>query len=162
VKAPAAKTVVAYLKGLAPERRAALSAVREVILDHLDGDFEEGLQYGMIGYYVPHRVYPKGYHCNPKEPLPFAALGAQKSHNALHLMAVYGSKELDAWFRGEWAKSGKKLDMGKACLRFESADDVDLKTVGKLFARVPAKKYVQTVEAQLAGRATGKKAAAKR
>ncbi|HYE03661.1 MAG TPA: DUF1801 domain-containing protein, partial [Phycisphaerales bacterium] len=113
-----ATTVEAYLASLPPERRAALQAVRRVILDNLDRDFEEGMQYGMIGYYVPHRVFPPGYHCDPKQPLPFAGLASQKNYMSVYLMGLYGAPEEESWFRRAWAASGKKLDMGKSCIRF--------------------------------------------
>src|SRR5262252_4656184 len=84
-----ASFVDAYLRALPEDRRAAISAVRKVILENLDASYEEGMQYGMIGYYVPHRVYPKGYHCDPKQPLPFAALASQKNYMSLYLMSLY-------------------------------------------------------------------------
>src|SRR5437773_7983115 len=112
-----ASTVKEYLAGMPEDRRAAIQAVREVVLKNLDRDIEEGMQYGMIGYYVPHRVYPSGYHCDPKQPLPFAGLGSQKNHMALYLMCVYLNSKQGEWLRKEWEKTGKKLDMGKACIR---------------------------------------------
>lgn len=160
--------VEAYLKSLPADRRAAISAVRDVILKNLDKDYEEGIQYGMIGYYVPHRVYPKGYHCDPKQPLPFAALGSQKNYMSLHLMCVYGGGPDDSaankhaqWFRDAWAKTGKKLDMGKACIRFKKADDLALDVIGELIRRVPAAKYIAVFEASLAQRAKAKSKAAR-
>lgn len=136
-----------YLSGLPADRRAALQAVRTVILQNLDADYEEGIQYGMIGYYVPHRVYPAGYHCDPREPLPFVTLGAKKNHLAVYLMCCYGDEKHDAWFREAWAKTGKKLDMGKACLRFKKADDLALEVLGEAIRRVPAKAYIARMEA---------------
>src|SRR3954469_15434727 len=94
----AASTVDEYLAGLPDDRRAAISAVRKTILGNLPAGYEEGMQYGMIGYYVPHSLFPAGYHCNPKEPLSFASLGSQKNHMALYLMCVYGDSELREWF----------------------------------------------------------------
>ncbi|HXY36273.1 MAG TPA: DUF1801 domain-containing protein, partial [Planctomycetaceae bacterium] len=105
-----ATTVAGYLADLPEDRRSALQAVREVILKSLDKDFEEGMQYGMIGYYVPHSVYPPGYHCDPRQPLPFANLGSQKNHMALYMMCLYGDPNQLKWFETEWKKSGKKLD----------------------------------------------------
>jgi hypothetical protein len=130
-----------YLGALPLERRAALSAVREVILKNLDKGFEEGIQYGMIGYYLPHSVYPPGYHCDPKKPLPLAALGAQKSHLALHLMFLYGDEEALGVFQQAYAASGKKLDMGKGCLRFKKLEDLPLDVIGQAFARVSLAKW---------------------
>jgi len=88
-----ATTVEQYLSELSPDRRTAIEAVRAVILKNLDKDFEEGIQYGMIGYYVPHRIYPAGYKCDPKQPLPFASLASQKNHMALYMMCLYGSAD---------------------------------------------------------------------
>src|SRR5690349_11593874 len=101
-----ATTVDEYMASLPEDRRAALGAVRDVILKNLPEGYEEGMQYGMIGYYVPHSVFPAGYHCDPKQPLCFAGLGNQKNHMSVYLMSVYGSEELRAWFESEWKKSG--------------------------------------------------------
>ena len=171
-----AKTVEAYLASLPEDRRAAISAVREVILKNLDSDYAEGMAYGMIGYCVPHRIYPPGYHCDPRQPLPLANLGSQKNHMALYLMSVYcGCSEEDeasrhsAWFRKAWAETGKKLDMGKACIRFKKADDLALDVIGEAIRRVPAKKYIAYMEAALvaarvakAARKAAKKTASKK
>ena len=97
-----AKTVEAYLASLPEDRRAVLEAVRAVILENLDGAYEEGMQYGMIGYYVPHSVYPAGYHCDPKQPLPFAGLAAQKNHMSVYLMGLYGDAKEAARFEKAW------------------------------------------------------------
>lgn len=150
--ANSAKAVEEYLAGLSEDRRQAIQAVRKVILDNLDKDYEEGMQYGMIGYYVPHSVYPPGYHCNPKEPLPFAGLGSQKNYMALHLMPVYGNTELGDWFREAWAKTGKKLDMGAACIRFKKVDDLALDVIAEAIRRVPTAKYIAFCEAVVKGR----------
>jgi hypothetical protein len=145
-----AATVDQYLAELPDDRREALAAVREVILKNLDKDYEEGMQYGMIGYYVPHRVHPAGYHCDPMQPLPFAALASQKNYMSLYLMCVYGESEHSKWFRKAWADTGKKLDMGKACVRFKRLEDLPLDVIGEAIRRVPAKKYVAVCEAAAA------------
>jgi hypothetical protein len=137
-----AKTVAEYLDALPADRRVALAAVRGVILNNLDRDFEEGMQYGMIGYYVPHRIYPAGYHCDPKQPLPFACLASQKNYMSLYLMSIYGDGKHLEQFRRDWAKTGKKLDMGKSCIRFKKLDDLPLDVIGKAIARVKAKNYI--------------------
>ncbi|MFN7992979.1 MAG: DUF1801 domain-containing protein [Bryobacteraceae bacterium] len=151
-----ATNVEAYLNSLPEDRRAAVSAVRETILKNLDPSYEEGMQYGMIGYYVPHRVYAKGYHCDPKQPLPFAALASQKNYMSLYLMSLYCGcgddsppNEHSRWFREAWGKTGKKLDMGKACIRFKKIDDVPLDVIGEAVRRVPASVYIQFCEASL-------------
>jgi Domain of unknown function (DU1801) len=158
-----AKTVAQYLKELPEDRRTTVEAVRKTILDNLDADYEEGMQYGMIGYYVPHRVFPPGYHCNPKQPLPFACLASQKNHLSLYLMSCYGEGVESASFRTAWAKTGKKLDMGKSCIRFKSLDDLALEVIGDAIREMPATKYIARYEAFLEKYAprTAKKAAAK-
>jgi hypothetical protein len=142
-----AATVAEYLATLPDDRRAVIEAVRKVILENLDDSYEEGMQYGMIGYYVPHRVYPAGYHCDPKQPLPFAGLASQKGHMSLYLMCVYGDSGLRGWFEEAWTQSGKKLDMGKSCVRFKKLDDLALNVIGEAIRRVPARTYIEHVEA---------------
>jgi hypothetical protein len=144
-----ATTVAAYLAELPEDRRKAIETVRQVVLKNLDKDYEEGMQYGMIGYYVPHRVYPPGYHCDPTTPLPFAGLASQKNHMALYLMCVYGESDHSTWFREAWAKTGKKLDMGKSCVRFKKVEELALDVIGEAIRKVPAKKYVAHCEAAL-------------
>lgn len=141
-----ATTVAAYLKSLPAERREAITAVRRVILDNLPDGYEEGMQYGMIGYYVPHSVYPAGYHCDPKQPVPFAGLASQKNYMSLYLMCVYGNHDHEAWFRTAWEKSGKKLDMGKGCVRFKRVEDVPLEVVGQTIRRVPVDEFLRYYE----------------
>lgn len=155
-----ATTVTAYLASLPPDRRATIATVREVIRSNLDPAYEEGMQYGMIGYYVPHRVYPPGYHANPKQPLPFAALASQKNHLSLYLMGVYtgsddggGESKQARWFREAWAKTGKRLDMGRACVRFKRVEDLALDVIGEAIRRIPAKTYIAEYEATLGGTA---------
>jgi hypothetical protein len=152
---PTFSTVQQYLASLPADRREAISSVRKVILKNLGKGYEEGIQYGMIGYYVPHEVYPPGYHCDPKQPLPFAALGSGKGQMSLHLMCLYdgcggpdGSGEkLLAWFQTAWAATGKKLDMGKACIRFKSADDLALDVIGEVIRKMPASKWIKIMSA---------------
>jgi hypothetical protein len=151
-----AATVEQYLAELPEDRRAAIAAVRETILKNLDKDYEEGMTYGMIGYYVPHRLFPAGYHCNPTQPLPFANLASQKQHMALYIMGLYSAgdgsvtNETLRWFQQAWAKTGKKLDMGKACIRFKKLDDLPLEVIGEAIRRLPAKTYIKHYEAALA------------
>jgi hypothetical protein len=152
-----ATTPEQYLAELPDDRRKALEAVRRVLLENLDQDYEEGIQYGMLGYYVPHRVYPAGYHCDPKQPLPFAALASQKNYMSLYLMCVYGDTPHSDWFRKAWAKTGKKLDMGKSCIRFKKVEDLALDVIAEAIRRVPAKKYIEQCEAALKASAGRKK-----
>ena len=153
------KTVRDYLNALPADRRAAIETVRTVILANLDRDYEEGIQYGMLGYYVPHRIYPAGYHCDPKQPLPFAALASQKNYMSLYLMSVYGDEAGARAFRQAWEKTGKKLDMGKVCIRFTSAEQVALDVVGDTIRRIPAKRWVEIYEASRTDAATRAKGA---
>ena len=142
-----ATSVAAYLKQLPADRREMIAKVRQVILENLDADYEEGMQYDMIGYYVPHRVYPAGYHCDPKQPLPFAALASQKNYCAVYLMGVYEDADHAKWFEEAWAKTGKKLDMGKCCVRFRKLEDLPLEVIGESIARIPAKLHIERYEA---------------
>lgn len=154
------KTVSDYLAELPPERRAALVAVQAVITQNLDPDYEEGMQYGMIGYYVPHRVFPPGYHCDPRQPLPFAGLASQKNYMSLYLMATYGDEGEQQWLRTAWAQAGKKLDMGKSCIRFKKLDELALEVVGEAIRRVPAKAFIERYQATLRSRGSSGRAAA--
>ena len=164
-----ATTVSEYLEALPLDRRETVEAIREVILANIDPAFEEGIQYKMIGYYVPHSIYPDGYHCDPKQPLPFASIASQKNHIGIYLFCIYGNKGEEEKFRKEWLATGKKLDMGKACVRIKRLDDVPLAVIGRAFRRLTAKKFVafyeNAREEQAAGKKrkpTAKKAAAKK
>lgn len=150
-----AASVEEYIASLPEDRRAAIEEVRKVILANLDHEYAEGMSYGMIGYYVPHSVYPKGYHCDPTKPLPFAGLASQKNHMSLYLMCVYMSPEREAALRAAWAKTGKKLDMGKSCIRFKKAEDLALEVIADTIRAVPARTYIEHMEAALARRAGG-------
>lgn len=157
-------TVTQYLAALPKERRAALQAVRKVIRDNLGEGYAEGMQYGMIGYFVPHSVYPPGYHCDPKQPLPFMSIASQKNHMAIYMFCIYSSPAEQQWFHDAWARTGKKLDMGKSCVRFKKVEDLALDVVGKAVKRAPVKKFIAHYEATLghAGRAPAKKKTAKK
>ena len=161
-----ATSVGEYLASLPPERRAAIEVVREVILRNLDKDYEEGMAYGMIGYYVPHRIYPAGYHCDPRQGLPFAALASQKNYMSVYLMGLYcgcidgvSDTGLARWFREAWASAGKKLDTGKACTRFKRVDDLALDVLGEAIRRMPSRLYIEEYEKSRAMSASGSKAA---
>jgi hypothetical protein len=151
-----AATVDQYLAELPEDRRQAIAAVRKVIRKNLDKDFEEGMQYGMIGYYVPHRLYPAGYHCDPRQPLPYACLASQKNHMSLYLMPLYGDAAALKWFQGAWAKTGKKLDMGKSCIRFKKVDDLALDVIGEAFQRTNAQRYIKLYESAIKNMRQGK------
>jgi Domain of unknown function (DU1801) len=140
-----AATVEAYLKELPADRRAAIGAVRDVILKSLNKDYDEGMYYGMIMYYLPHSIFPAGYHCDPTKPLGVVALASQKQYMSLYLDPA----EHADWFHAQWAKAGKKLDMGKVCIRFKRVEDLALAVIAEFLRRMPPKKLV---ESYLAGR----------
>lgn len=144
-----ASTVDEYLAELPADRRTAIQAVRKVILKNLRKGFEEGMQYGMIGYHVPHSLYPAGYHCDPKQPLPFAGLASQKNYMSLYLMCLYSNAKEVQEFRQRWAETGKKLDMGKCCVRFKKLEDLALEIIGEAIARVTVKDHIAFYEAAL-------------
>lgn len=121
-----AATVEQYLAELTPDRREAIETLRKVFRKSLDKKVEEGMQYGMIGYYVPHSVYPPGYHCDPKLPLCFAGLASQKNYMSMYLPVYMGGAAEEKRFRAAWEKTGRKLDMGKCCIRFKRIEDVPL------------------------------------
>src|SRR2546421_6262597 len=154
-----ASTVAQYLAALPADRRAALSAVRKVINENLPEGYEEGMQFGMIGWYVPLSMYPAGYGENPKVPLSFVALASQKSGMVLHFLCFYGHPTLSTWFTSEYKKSDKKLDMGKGCVRFKSLEDLALDVVGRTVARVSAEEHMANYQAAraLLGKSSAKK-----
>jgi len=157
-------SVARYLASLPKDRRDAMQAVRKVIRANLDPKFKEVVQYGAIGYVVPHSVYPAGYHCDPKQPLPFAGLASQKNHISIHLFCIYMIEDEQNWFRDAWAKSGKRLDMGKSCVRFRKIEDVAPDVIGKTGKRITAKKFIAAYEAAFSksGRPARKKTAKKK
>jgi len=154
-----AKTVEEYLASLPEDRRVAVETVRKAIRKNLDKGYEEGMQYGMIGYYVPLRLYPAGYHCDPKQGLPFAALASQKNHLAFYMMSLGDPRE-QAWFEGAWKATGRRLDMGKCCVRFKKLADAAVDVIGEAVKRMPAKAYIEFYESARAEAAAGKDARA--
>jgi hypothetical protein len=139
-----AATVEEYLQELPEERRAVIAAVRKVILKNLPKGYRESVNFGMIAYEVPLERYRTTYN---KQPLCYAALAAQKNHYALYLMCVYGSEKLLKEFRDDFKKAGKKLDMGKSCVRFRKLDDLPLDAVGRMIARIPMERWIEIYEA---------------
>lgn len=138
-----ARTVAQYLKELPADRRAAVEEVRALVVANMDPLLEEGMQYGMISWYVPFSVFPDGYHTTPKQPLPFACLASQKNYLSLYLMSVYADGTPgENWFRTAWAASGKRIDMGKACIRFKRTEDLALDVIAEAFRRITVKDYL--------------------
>jgi hypothetical protein len=143
-------TPLTYIQGIEDDhRRAAFEQLRETVLGNLPEGFEEAMSYGMIGYVVPHRLYPAGYHCDPKLPLPFVSIAAQKNFIALYHMGIYAMPELMDWFVTEYPKHSKaKLDMGKSCIRFKKANDIPLELIGQLMQKVTLETWVGVYETQ--------------
>ena len=142
------KDVEEYLAALPEARHEAITAIREVILKNLPKGYEEGMQWGMPSYFVPLSAYPSGYNCQPDQPLPFVGFASQKNHMAFYGFCIYMDEELKNRFVEEWKNTGKKLDMGKSCVRFKKLEDVPLKVIGDAVKRVPMKKYIKQYEEQ--------------
>ena len=142
-----ATTVAAYLKELPPARRSALAAVRKVVRANVPAGYEESMLWGMICWSVPLEHLPKTYNA---QPLSYVALGAHKNYNALYVMRVYGEKKQETTLRDGFEAQGKKLDIGKACIRFKAADDLALDVIGKLLASTPMEMYIKIYEASRA------------
>ncbi|MFO0946963.1 MAG: DUF1801 domain-containing protein [Planctomycetota bacterium] len=140
------KTVEEYLATLPEDRRSVLEVVRKVILANLGEGFEEGMQYGMIGYFVPHAVFPAGYHCDPRQPLPYLSLASQKNYMSLYLMCLYMDPSRERRFCEAWANAGKRLDMGKCCIRFKRVDDLALDVLADALRGISAAQHVEAYE----------------
>ena len=145
-----ASNVNDYLAGLPEDRQAVMTSLRNAIKKNLPKGFEEAMGYGMPGWVVPHKLYPPGYHCDPKTPLPFMGIASQKNHIAVYHMGVYSSEELLAWFQAEWPKhSSKKLDMGKSCIRFRKPEDVPIALIGELASKMTPAEWIEMYEQRL-------------
>ena len=136
-----------YLASLPENRRRAISALRDTILEHLPEGYEEGVQQGVISYYVPHSICSDGYHCDPAQPVPFAALSAERKKMSLHLFCVYVDPAAKERLVSGWKASGHKLDMGASCVRFSKLEDVPLDVVGELIASLPVADFLERYEA---------------
>jgi hypothetical protein len=118
------------------------------VKQNLPQGFEETMQYGMISYVVPHSIYPKGYHCKPKDALPFISIGSQKNFIVLHHLGIYGDTALLSWFKEAYAKaSTAKLDMGKGCVRFKKMEQMPFALLGELAAKITVQQWIETYEA---------------
>jgi len=145
-----AETTEQYIEQLTDERKIAVGQLRKVILDNLPKGFSETLSYGMIGFVVPHSIYANGYHCNPKQPLPFISIASQKNFVALYHMGLYANPELLKWFTDEYPKHCKtKLDMGKSCIRFKKPDQIPFELIGELCSKMTTKQWIEIYETNL-------------
>jgi len=152
-----ARNVREYLASLPQERRRAISAVRRVVLDNLPAGFAEGMQYGMIGYFVPHAVYPGGYHVNPEEPLPYAHLASQKNYMALYLSCACLNEARRAAFERAWRARGDKPDMGKSCIRFKRLEQMPPALVGGAIAALSCAEFIAQYERRIGARHTARR-----
>lgn len=142
-----AKTVDGYIESLPEERRLAVSKLRQTLKKNLPKGFSEAMGYGMPGYVVPHKLYPAGYHCDPKQPLPFAGFASQKNSINLYHMGIYADPELLKWFRSEYPKHCRsKLDMGKSCIRFKKIEDIPYQLIGELASKMTPEDWIGTYE----------------
>ena len=151
-----ASTVTEYLAALPEDRRAAMIAVRAGINRALPAGYTEGIQFGMISWFVPLTTYPAGYGGNPREPLPLVSLVSQKSGMALHMICFYAQPALLEWFNEQYAASGKKLDMGQGCLRFKTLPDLALDVIERTVARLPVSEYAAGYKAMREAMGKGK------
>lgn len=144
------KTAEEYFEAIPEERKAAMQKLRDSILKNLPKGFEEAMGYGMLGWQVPHSAYPAGYHCDPKQPLPFLGIASQKNFIALYHMGIYADKELHDWFVGEYPKYVKtKLDMGKSCIRFKKPETIPFELIGELASKMTMQQWIDLYEANL-------------
>lgn len=140
-------TVSEYLANLPEDRIEAFNKIRQVVLSSLPEGFEECMNYGMIGYVVPHSIYPSGYHCDPKLPLPFMNVASQKNFIAFYHMGIYGNPELMNWFVSEFPNYSKaKLDMGKSCVRFKKMNEIPFELIGELVKKMTVADWVNQYE----------------
>ena len=142
-----AETPEEYLSKICDEQREPVQKLRKIVKDNIPQGFEETINYGMIGFIVPYSLYPKGYDCKPKQPLPFINIAAQKNHISLYHMGLYASQELLNWFTEEYPKYSKsKLDMGKGCVRFKNNQEIPYDLIGQLAQKASVNDWIKTYE----------------
>jgi len=145
-----ADTPEQYINLLPDDRKQVIIKLRKTILDNLPEGFAEVMNYGMVGYVIPHSIYPKGYHCKPELPLPFMNIASQKNFIALYHIGIYADKKLADWFTEEYPKYCKaKLDMGKGCIRFKKLDQIPYKLIGELTAKISSSDWIKIYETSL-------------
>ena len=145
-----AETPDQYIEQIPQERQAVMQQLRDVIKTNLPDGFEETMSYGMIGYVVPHSLYPDGYHCDPKLPLPFMNIASQKNFIAVYHSGIYADPDVMQWFVNEYPKYVKtKLDMGKSCIRFKKPDQIPLQLIGELATKMTPQQWINTYEANI-------------
>jgi hypothetical protein len=144
-----AKTVEEYISQVPENQREAIILLRQTVLENIPEGFSEEMSYGMIGYVVPFSLYPKGYHCNTKLPLPFLNLAAQKNFIAVYHMGIYANPELYNWFITEFPKHSKlKLEMGKSCMRFKNGGPIPYEFIGELVQKMTVENWIELYESR--------------
>lgn len=139
-----------YIASIPEERQEVINRMRQVILGSLPKGFEETINYGMVGYVVPHGIYPDGYHCSPELPLPFMNVASQKNFVALYHMGIYANQDLMNWFVTEYPKHCKtKLDMGKSCIRFKKMDQIPYDLIAELASKMTPQDWIDLYEKQI-------------
>lgn len=142
-----AKTPDEYIAELPEDRKVAVQKLREIALKNLPKGFKEVISYGMLGYVVPHELYPKGYHCTPDLPLPFFNIASQKNSINIYHMAIYADSDLNKWIVDEYPKySSAKLDMGKGCIRFKKVDAIPFEMIGELLSKISPQQWIEMYE----------------
>ena len=142
-----ASTPEEYISQIPEDRQPVVEKIRAIIKENLPEGFEEGITYNMLGYYVPHSIYPDGYHCDPKQPLPFMNVASQKNSVNLYHSGIYANPEFHDWFVNEYPKHSKrKLDMGKSCVRFKKMDDIPYELIAELCTKITVEDWINTYE----------------
>ncbi|MES2691706.1 MAG: DUF1801 domain-containing protein [Bacteroidota bacterium] len=142
-----ATSVDQYMDEVPEERKEALNQLRKSIKKNLPKGFKEEMGYGMVGYVVPHSLYPPGYHCDPKLPLPFLGFASQKNMISFYHMGIYADKELLNWFQAEYPKHSKtKLDMGKSCIRFKKPEQIPFDLIAELVSKMTPQNWIEVYE----------------
>lgn len=142
-----------YFASLPADRKKAMTDLRKIIRKNLPKGFKEAMGYGMVGYCVPHSLYPAGYHCSPELPLPFLGIASQKHFIAVYHMGIYADPKLLKWFTTAFAKSSKtKLDMGKSCIRFKKPEHIPFELIGELAAKMTPQEWIAIYERVIKGR----------
>ncbi|CAL2078420.1 DUF1801 domain-containing protein [Tenacibaculum sp. 190524A05c] len=142
-----ASTPEEYISQIPEDRQPVVEKIRAIIKENLPEGFEEGITYNMLGYYVPHSIYPDGYHCDPKQPLPFMNVASQKNSVNLYHSGIYANPEIHDWFVNEYPKHSKrKLDMGKSCVRFKKMDDIPYELIAELCTKITVEDWINTYE----------------
>lgn len=144
------KTAEEYFEAIPEDRKAPMQKLHDVIVKNIPEGFSKSMGYGMLGWGVPHSAYPAGYHCDPKQPLPFLGIASQKNFIALYHMGIYADKDLHDWFVAEYPKHvKKKLDMGKSCIRFKRPENIPFDLIGELVTKMTMQQWINLYESNL-------------